>query len=349
MRKRLLLSLFIFATSYPLHAQGLDSHFRGQENAVWAGSIFLRGFDPTTHERLTNEKGIAFADRLKRNGVRYVYVFAGPYQKDGHLPEYAFSEQARSTIALLKGTYPSLKILPWIGGIEDKTVHLEKAAWLETSVREAARLMASIPFDGVHIDFEYVLFPEKSASTTPIDQYDSAWVKFHEKLRDRLPKAFISTVVVSSAPGTRPWKHKHEMRDLLEISRKADQVAFMYYETHLREAALYRENMRLQLRQISQMKKDLASRAPEYLFGIGTFKSEKALKSYRDMRFENVSTTLRTLSELLDELSPSERLIDGLAIYGEWTTTKADWAQIRKLWVSPHGRGEESSSTASEK
>lgn len=331
--KLLFLCLSIFVTSCPFYAQG--SHLYRQENAVWAGSIFPRGFDPTTQEKLTRRKLINLADRLKRNGIQYIYVFAGPYQEDGRLPVYAFSDRARATVALLKKTYPSLKILPWIGGVEDRTVHLEKAAWMETSLRDTASLLASIPFDGVHVDFEYVLFQKKNSSNTPVNLYDSAWVMFHEKLRKLLPQTFISTVIVSTAPGTRPWKHKHELRDVLEVSRNVDQVAFMYYGTRLREAKLYRENLRLQLRQIGQFRKNLAPRAPEYLFGIGTFRIEKALKSYRDMRLENVSATLQTLSEILDERSPSEHLIDGVAIYSEWTTTSADWARFRKFWVSP--------------
>jgi GH18 family chitinase len=327
--------LILFILTLPCAAHAKAPQFAGQENAVWTGSIFLRGFDPTTQEKLTDEKLIALAERLKHNSIRYIYAFAGPYQKDGHLPNYAFSARARASIALLKKTYPSLKILSWIGGVEDKTVHLENETWRETSIQETAKLMASVPFDGVHIDLEYVLFPKKSASTTPTDQYDSGWVRFHEKLREKLPNAFLSTVVVASPPGTQPWKHKHEMKDLIETSRAVDQVAFMYYETHLHDMDSYRENMRLQLEQIQQMKAALGVKTPEYLFGIGTFKNDKALKSYRDMRFENVSTTLTILDELISKFPPSARLIDGLAIYGDWTTKPEDWAQIRKLWMIP--------------
>jgi hypothetical protein len=327
--------LALLCLAAPPVARAKTADLAGQENALWTGSIFLRGFDPTTQEKLTDEKLTNFATRLERNGIRYIYVFAGPYQKDGRLPGYAFSERARASVAFLKKADPSLKILPWIGGIEGKSVFLENDAWLETSVRETARLLATVPYDGVHIDLEYVLFPKKSASTTPIDRYDSGWVRFHQKLRERLPNTFLSTVVVSSAPGTRPWKHKHGMKDLIEVSRSVDQVAFMYYETHLHDADSYRKNLRLQLEQILKMKTDLGAKAPEYLLGVGTFESEKALRPYRDMRFENISTTLTILDELMSEPSPSKRLVDGLAIYGDWTTTPADWGRIRELWTNP--------------
>jgi hypothetical protein len=53
------------------------------------------------------------------------------------------------------------------------------------------------------------------------------------------------------------------------------------------------------------------------------------------MRFESLSNTLNTLKEATNETSSTEPIIDGLAIYGEWTTTPADWAQTRKLWIAP--------------
>ncbi len=132
--KFVLLVCFSLVIPCIVHAEA--SHFAGQRNAVWAGSIYLRGFDPTTQEKLTEGKLINLAERLKSNGIRYLYVFAGPYQKDGHLPSYAFSAHARTSVALLKKAYPSLKILAWVGGVEDKTVHLENETWRETSIRE---------------------------------------------------------------------------------------------------------------------------------------------------------------------------------------------------------------------
>lgn len=315
------------------NADGAESIRLGQENAAWSRSIFFRGFDPTTKEKLTNETLARFASDLERNGIRYAYIFSGPYQKDGHLPAYAFSARARKSVAFLKKAHPKLKILPWIGGVEGKTVFLEDAAWVKNSLHDTARLMGSIPFDGVHVDLEYVLFPKTNASTAPLEAYDADWVRFHRKLRETLPHAFISTVVVSSAPGTNPWKHKHSPKDLRDVSRVVDQVALMYYETGLHDHEAYRENMRLQLRQIEGMKDELGKKAPQYLFGIGTFKSEKRLRRYRDMRFEDVSVTLTTLRKLMEQDFPAKRLIDGLAIYCEWLTGPEDWKQIRTQWT----------------
>ena len=317
----------------PNAAAATESELLGQENAAWSRSIFFRGFDPTTKERLTDKKLAEFASRLERNGIRYTYIFSGPFQKDGHLPAYAFSERTRASVEYLKKMHPKVKILPWIGGVEGKTVFLEDAAWVKNSLKDTAKLVGSIPFDGVHVDLEYVLFPAPSTFVIPEKDYDAGWAQFHKKLRDALPCTFVSTVVVSSSLETRPWKHKHSVADIVEVSRVVDQLSFMFYETNLHELEAYRENIRSQLQQIRNMKDELGKKAPQYLFGIGTFKSEGSLKTYRDMRLENVPGTLAILKELTREVSPLKRIIDGLAIYCEWLTDPEDWRQIRTQWT----------------
>jgi hypothetical protein len=121
--------------------------------------------------------------------------------------------------------------------------------------------------------------------------------------------------------------------DLLEVSRAVDQVVFMYYETGLHEAESYRANMRLQLMQIHGMKAALGKESPQYLFGVGAFQSTSPLKSYRDAKIEGIDATLTALKELVAKVSPSERLIDGLAVFCEWLATTEDWAQIRNQWT----------------
>src|ERR1700722_10220697 len=70
----------------------------GQENATWAKSIYFRGFDPITKEKLNDKMLTDFAEELKRNRIRFAYLFAGPYQNDGHLPPFVYSETARKSI-----------------------------------------------------------------------------------------------------------------------------------------------------------------------------------------------------------------------------------------------------------
>ena len=182
----------------------LNSIASAKENATWVKSIFFRGFDPTTKKKLTLKDVEDLAMRLKANHIRYAYIFAGPYEKDGHLPSYVFSLQAKESIKILKRIYPELKVFPWIGGIQNKTVHLERVDWVKNAISDTAKLFKELSLTGVHLDLEYVLFPspEFNKKKLSANDYGKHWVNFHKLLRQALPNEFISGVVVSTASGS---------------------------------------------------------------------------------------------------------------------------------------------------
>ncbi len=304
-----------------------------KENATWVKSIFFRGFDPTTKKKLTVKDVEDLAMRLKANHIRYAYIFAGPYENDGHLPDYVFSQQAKESIKILKKMYPELNVLPWIGGIQNKTVHLERVGWVKNAISDSAKLVKELSLAGIHLDLEYVLFPspEFNRKRLSANDYGKHWVNFHKLLRQALPNEFISGVVVSTASGTKPWKHKHPLKEIKEISPAVNQISFMFYETNIHELKLYRENLKEQLQQVENLKNELNQKAPQYLIGVGTFSDQKRLKDYRDLRFENPPATLKLLKELEQEISPKISIIDGLAIYCEWMTTDEEWSELRRF------------------
>ncbi len=301
-----------------------------KENATWIKSIFFRGFDPVTQKKLDIKDIESLAVRLKKNNIRYAYVFSGPFDRSGHLPKYVFSRQAEESITLLKKVYPELKILPWIGGVQNKTIHLEKTEWVKVAIGDIEKLVKGLSVDGVHLDLEYVLYPEKKFNFKKISpkSYGGHWASFHISLRKSLPHVFLSTVVVSSALGTTPWKYKHPFDEIKKISPDVDQISFMFYETSIHEMKIYRENLLEQLQQIEKIKGELKENSPRCLLAIGTFDSEKKLQHYRDLHIENNVTTLNILKELEQKTPLEKPIIDGLAIYSEWETTDSEWKDL---------------------
>jgi hypothetical protein len=311
----------------------LNSVVSAKENATWVKSIFFRGFDPTTKKKLTVKDVEDLARRLKANHIRYAYIFAGPYENDGHLPSYVFSREAKESIKILKKIYPELKVLPWMGGVQNKTVHLERVNWVKNAISDTAKLVKELSLTGIHLDLEYVLFPspEFNRKRLSANDYGKHWVNFHKLLRQALPNEFISGVVVSTASGTKPWKHKHPLKEIKEISPAVNQISFMFYETNIHELKIYRENLKEQLQQVKNLKNELNQKAPQYLIGLGTFSDQKRLKGYRDLRFENPPATLKLFKELEQEISPKISIIDGLAIYCEWMTSDEEWSELRRF------------------
>ncbi len=323
--KQALLLLVIFCLSV-----FLCSISQAKENATWIKSTFFRGSDPVTKRRLTPKDVEDLASKLKVNNIRYAYIFAGPYENDGHLPAYAFSQRAKESITILKRVYPELKILPWIGGIQNKTVYLERPDWVKNAIVDTVKLINEMPLDGIHLDLEYVLYPDSKFNHKKLDikSYGIHWVDFHKKLRIALPKVFLSGVVVSTATGTKPWKHKHSLSEIKEIATVVNQLSFMFYETSLMEMKIYKANLKEQLLQIKDLK-IVNPHKSQFLIGIGTFTLEKNLQHYRDIGDENLPYTLKLLKELEHEINQKHPTIDGLAIYCEWMTKENEWVQLR--------------------
>jgi len=301
-----------------------------KENATWIKSTYFRGYDPITKKLHSTKDVEQLAIRLKTNNIKYAYIFAGPYQKDGRLPDYAFSKKAKESILIFKKIYPEVKILPWIGGVQNKTVFLERKEWVKNAIFDTVKLVKNMLIDGIHLDLEYVLYPGAKFNDNKLsaENYSRYWVLFHKELRLALPESFISSVVVSTVSGAKPWKHKHTLDEIKEISSSVDQTSFMFYETGLMDLKNYSDNLKEQIIMIKELKSLPANRS-QYLIGVGIFNEEQNLKGYRDLGFKNLPLTLGLLQKIENNTEPQKAIVDGLAIFCEWMTTEREWVQLR--------------------
>jgi hypothetical protein len=311
----------------------------GQENAAWSRSLFFRGYAPTTGETLRPENVTAFASTLRDGGIGYAYLFSGPFQADGSLPAWATSSTARTSIERMRAVHPALDVLPWVGGLQGKTVRLDDPAWRAAALDALAGLFAALPIRGVHLDFELVLPDEPylrddAADPAAAAGYSAGLVAFHEEARLRFPNRFLSSVVVSTASQTRPWKRKPTLAEATAIARAVDQLAFLFYDTAIDDRARYEQGLDEQLGHFRTIKDALGDRAPQLLLALGTFVNEPPLRKYRNLAVESLPDTLALTRRRLAALSPGRRLVDGLAIYGEWTTDAAEWRQLRDGWTA---------------
>ncbi len=308
----------------------------GQENATWSRSMFFRGVDPTTHVKLKEGDATEFARKLKDNGVKYAYLFAGPIQKDGSLPEWTYSATARKSLESMKAVYPELKVLPWVGGLQGETVQLDDKKWRQAALDHLEKYFAAMPVDGVHLDFELLLLGKKGGKERKEKDaaaYTAGLKAFFAEARARFPKRFLSTVVVSTAPETKPWKLKHSMEEVTEFAKSVDQLSFLYYDTGIKDAKLYEQGLDSQLKQFGELRVALAPKAPQLLLAFGTFVNAPALQKYRDMRLENIPDTLALFRKRAEALGKGKRLVDGVAIYCEWLTDEAEWKDVKSGWT----------------
>jgi len=317
-----------------------DSQFKdlfGQENSVWAESIYLRGYQPTTFEKLTDDHLKKYAETLKNNGVKYTYLFAGPYDETGHLPSYSFSNTAINSVRKLKEYYPEIVILPWVGGVQNKTVYLGDSTWVENALLDTKKLINILNVPGVHVDFEYILSGDFYLDQTirkekPGDRenHGNNVNTFHRKLRALLPKAFISSVVVATSPDTKPWKRKTTMDELKVLTNYVDQLSFLYYDTHIDNQEIFETNCYSLLKDIQTLKLE---RNIQYLVAIGTFVNVPELRKYRNLDIENIPNSLSTIKKEAIRVDSTMQIIDGIAIYSDWATDKKEWKQFQRHWA----------------
>lgn len=318
--------------------QSSDKIF-GQENAVWTESIYLRGIKPSTGQKLNDYDLKKYSKTLKENNIKYAYLFAGPYQKNGELPDYPFSNLARESVKKLKKYYPEIIILPWVGGVQNKTVYLQDSLWVENAIKDTKRLIETLNTPGVHIDFEYILKGHPYLDTTiepeiPGDKENYAkYVNlFHKKLRNLLPDAFISSVVVATSPDTKPWKRKTKIEELQELVNNIDQLSFLYYDTGINSQSVFEKNCIAQIRDIQNLKK--SNSQVQFLLSIGTFINRKELRSYRNLKIENISNTLKVIKRSALKLDSNNRIVDGISIFCDWQTDEYEWREFYNQWVA---------------
>jgi len=307
----------------------------GQQNAVWAESIYLRGYQPSTGEKLRQDHITTLAKILKDNNIRYVYLFAGPYLSSGRLPEYSFSQTAINSVKLIKKHYPELKILPWIGGIQNRTVFLNDTAWVENALSDTRRLVKTLDCDGIHIDLEYILNGDTYLSKFVRPQrdkddrdYGKNVIVFHESLRKLLPGSFISTVVPSTSSKTKSWKRKCTVPELQEITKYVDQISFLFYDTGIQSQHNFESGCFELINDIKFLKTRQSN--VQYLVSFGTFVNEPELHRYRDLKIENISNTIMTIKRATFDVDALNQIVDGLSIYCQWETDQSEWSEFRR-------------------
>lgn len=330
-------ALFLFCLIQCRSATNYLSNYN-QHNAIWTESMYFRGANPNTGEKLTRAYIKAYAARLQSSRIKYAYIFAGPFDNEGHLPGYAFSDTAINSVKTLTDYYPDLVILPWIGGIEHKTVHLEDPVWVNNALQDTKKLVDTLHVRGVHIDFECILpgFGFIDTTIRPVSKEElgayGGWVNaFHKRLRAVIPSAFISSVVTATSPGTTPWKRKTSMQELEALTNYVDQVSFLYYDTGIKNQKSFEDNCDSLLKDIALLR--IQHSKTEFLIAIGTFINPMPeLQKNRYLEFENVTNSLLTIRKLLDKKDYSKRLIDGIAIFCDWQTDKEEWEEFDVNW-----------------
>ncbi|WP_189244830.1 hypothetical protein [Streptosporangium pseudovulgare] len=283
-------------------------------DALWLGHAWVDGRKSAADLR-------RLADRLRRTGIRDVYVHTGPFNADGSLPDR--SPGARDFVKRWHAELPDVRVSAWLGQKVDGFLDLDDRATRDRVV-ESARSVMALGFDGVHYNFE------------PVGDGDADFLDLLERTRPVLGDGPLSTSTpqIEPFPLTRPvvrgvighdkyWSPAY----FRQVAARVDQVAIMTYDSFLPSELLYGGHV---VRQ-AVFALDLVPSDKTLLIGAPAYHDHGA--SWSDGA-ESVATAARG-ARLALTAHGERRERFGLALYVDFAATDQDWEEYRRFWFRP--------------
>ncbi|MFI6451158.1 hypothetical protein ACIBF6_06345 [Streptosporangium amethystogenes] len=284
-------------------------------DALWLGHAWVDG-------RKTHDDVRTLAARLRKTGIKDVYLHSGPFDRDGTLP----IERYPRAVDLLKWwreELPKVRISAWLGQKVDGTLDLDDAA-SRRRVLDGARAIMALGFDGVHYNFE------------PIGDGDTEFLDLLTRTRVIVGDGLLSTSTpqIEPFPLTRPavravlGHDKYWSPDYFrQVANLTDQVAIMTYDSYLPFPSVYGGYV---VRQ-STLALELVPEEKTVLIGAPAYHDHNV--SWAD-EAESVEKAARGARLALTSYGKTRERF-GLAIYVDFAATKEDWAEYDKFWFKP--------------
>lgn len=281
-------------------------------DALWLGHAWVDG-----RKNAADVKDLAV--RLRKTGIKDVYVHSGPFASDGTLPAVKHAK-AGDFLKWWHAELPDIRVSAWLGQKVDGVLNLDDPASRKNVLDSVSRVMA-LGFDGVHYNFE------------PIGSGDTDFLDLLSRTRAVVGDGLISssTPQIEPFPLTRPavraviGHDKYWSPDYFkEVVARTDQVAIMTYDSFLPSELLYGGHVVRQgtiALELVPSDKTLLLGAPAY-HDHGVPWVDGA---------ESVATAAEGARLALTAHGrPRERF--GLALYVDFAATAEDWAEYERFW-----------------
>jgi hypothetical protein len=298
-----------------------ERRFDTAHNGIWIGHRWYTGREVRSGERVPESEIDSLVGPLRRAGIRYVYVHAGPLLADGSI-----EDRADPLFAALRAALPDAKFLAWLGARVEK-VQLADESWRRAAVDVVERLRAE-GFDGVHFNFE------------PLRDGHPGYLELLAQVRARMGEAWMISQAtprsapfgISLGPLRRNFWSGAFYRATMEI---ADQTVLMAYDTNLSLRIGYVAFVRDQTRRLVRW--SCAARRHELLIGIPAYHE---VPEYADPSVENIENASLGVRAALEGFATTPACFRGVSIYASWVTDADEWLQLERSWAEPRLRSD---------
>lgn len=311
-------------TAFALWPRGLDlrdgRHDR-RRNGIWLGHGWI-GDDAwfTINNKQDEKAGFrdpervrALAERLAAHGVRDVFPHLCPALPDGSVMPVS-GPATRTFLAAFTGQ----RVMPWIGGVFERSVHPDDAKWRSTFVAAAAKLLAEHPgLSGVHLNVE------------PLPSGHGGYLSLLDELREGIGDGKLLSVAAYPPPSLlHPHADVHWNESFTRaVASRCHQLVPMLYDTGLFLRRPYRGLVRAWTREVLAW-----AGSTEVLLGLPAY-SDRGV-GYHDPDVENLEESLLGVHEALTGYASLPEHYAGVALYSEWEMNDAKWETLSERFLA---------------
>ncbi|BCJ31577.1 hypothetical protein [Actinocatenispora sera] len=311
--------LLVTAAGVALQVEGsgaVPAAARGTgHDAEWLGHAWVDG-------RRNQSDVDELAVRLRRTGIRDLYVHAGPFGNDGSL-DPALRPKARWLVTALHRALPGVRVQAWLGAHPVPGQLRLGSARTRAAIRTSVRQVLGDGFDGVHYDFEPVADGDADLATL-LAASRRLTRRYHAVLS--LSASLLAPVpglaaAVRAAPGgpRGVWSAGY----LHRLAVHVDQVVLMLYDSCLPTATSYAGYVR----RATGLALHAVPGRVALLIGVPAYHDRTACHRGNA---ETMTAALRGVRLALGERPPHRTF--GVALYVDFAATPADWAAYRTAW-----------------
>ncbi len=296
---------------------GGESPAAGRDgNALWMRRHWL-------HEAPSKDEIAALVESLRERGIRRIYPFLGPMDRDGwpgwkskagHI-RYA-PERAGAFLAEIHRIAPEIRVIPWTGGNLGSDVHLEDVAQRKAFAEHARRLV-ELGADGVQLNLE------------PVPSGTAAYLDLLREVKGAIGKRTLSVAAYPPPAEAQSGLDTHwELPFLRKVCQTADELAVMAYDTGLTSAPAFENLVSAWTRQLGATLPGPQAGGCVWLMGVPTYDDDK---DYHRPDVETIEHSLKGIVAGLQGMKTNAGF-RGVAIYASFTTDARKWAVYGRLW-----------------
>jgi len=287
------------------------------ENGLWARRHWVHGGQTDF---------AALAADLRARGVTHYYPFLGPpdgagrpgWRKDGVITPWSPATATRF-LEGLRAHSPEVQVTPWTGGVLGEDIDFDDGERLRRWAKQL-RAVVDAGAAGVQINVE------------PMPSGARAYLQLLELVREELgPEPRLAIAAYPPETPLHPFPSVHWSLDFItEVCLRSDEMAFMAYDTALKDGGQYRQlvaDWTVQLAGALDLPEETGC---DWLMGVPAYEDEGV--AYHHPEAETLENGIAGVIDGLSALKTTPKRFRGIALYASWTTDEDEWATYDRRW-----------------